>query len=79
MDGIELYGLPSIMPYYADVDTRPEDGGYVWYRLTNSSEMIQRAVTDISKAYPSLTSIATWDHVGYYKMKTDKVSVQCQK
>ena len=72
------------MPYYADVDTRPEDGGHVWYRLTNSSEMIQRAVTDISKAYPSLSSIidlviATWDHVGYYKMKTDKVSVQCQK
>ena len=79
IDGTDSFEYPSIVPYYGDMDTRPEDGGFIWYRLTNNSDMIQRAVDDIRKAYPSISSvdylfIATWDHVGYFERKTDKVS-----
>ena len=73
-----------IMVYFVDADTRPDDGGYVWYHLTTDHDLLQHALNDIRKAYPSVSNldylfIATWDHVGYFKMKTDKVCVAIKK
>ena len=74
------FEIPLIAVLWADVDTRPPDGGYVWYRITNSSDLLQRARQDIQRAYAFSNEseidyliIATWDHVGYYDRQTDKV------
>ena len=65
--------------FWADADTRPDDGGFVWYRITNSSDLTERALKDIRNAHPRVADIdylliATWDHIGYYFRQTDKVS-----
>ena len=70
--------FPLIAVYWADADTQPEDGGFVWYQIITSSDLLQRALDDISLAYPSAPDIdylliATWDHIGYYNLHTDKV------
>ena len=71
-----------IAPYWSDVDTSSENGGTVWYRESNAQEDITRAHDDIRAAYreardsnfaPCSVFIATWDHVGYYSRKDDKV------
>ena len=74
------FGTPLIAVLWADVDTRPRNGGYVWYRTTNSLDLLQRARQDIRRAYGFANEseidyllIATWDHVGYYSRLTDKV------
>ena len=64
---------------HANVDTRPEDGGFVWYRDSTSPDLLQRTLSDIQHAYPSVSHInhmfiTTWDHVGYFDSNTDKVS-----
>ena len=64
--------------FWADVDTRPDDGGFVWYRTTDAPDLIERALKDIQSAYQSVIDIdylfiATWDHVGYFPLLTDKV------
>ena len=64
--------------YKAGVDIRPQDGGGVWSRKANSPDTIQRALTDIQRAYPHISDIdhiiiTTWDHVGYASFHTDKV------
>ena len=69
-----------IAVYWADVDTGPLNGGFVWYRETTSLDLLQRALTDIQHAYPLVTSIdylfiSTWDHVGFYDDRTDKVCI----
>ena len=66
--------------FWADVDTRPEEGGFVWYRITTSPDLLQRALRDIQRAFPTVSDldylfIATWDHVGYYPEQTDKVNL----
>ena len=79
--------LQLIVPYWADVDIRPSDSGNVWYRETSDSELIARARSDImrdpllfpqvdlSTFLPTSIFIATWDHVGYYNQRSDKVSI----
>ena len=67
-----------VAPYWADVDTRPEEGGFVWHRLTTSPDLLQRALRDIQRAYPTISDldyllIATWDHIGYFNRTTNKV------
>ena len=63
--------------YWADADTQPDDGGYVWYRTTTEPTILQQALNDVKLAYPvssiDYIFIATWDHVGYYAGHTDKV------
>ena len=75
-----VQGNPMIAPFFADVDTRGT--GKVWYRATNDSALLEKAVNDIPSIItgPNFTPlwlfIATWDHVGYYKNHTDKVSIK---
>ena len=71
-----------IAPFWADADTRPLDGGFVWYRETNDPELLARARRDVQLVFPRLDTflpsslfIATWDHVGYYDHQTDRVSL----
>ena len=68
------------MPFYADVDTTPDDGGSVSYRHTTDPALLQRAMDEIQRAYPHTAAveyllIATWDHVGYFKERADKVAI----
>ena len=70
-----------IAPYWADVDTRPSNGGTVWYRIEcDNSTLLKRAKYDVEWAFPGTgfqpnwLFIATWEKVGYYNQKTDKVS-----
>ena len=72
--------IPLIAVFWGDVDTTTSDGGFVWYRNTTSEDLLQRALKDIQEAYPLATDInylfiATWDHVGYFRQKTDKVLI----
>ncbi|XP_019614681.1 PREDICTED: sushi domain-containing protein 2-like [Branchiostoma belcheri] len=66
-----------IAPYWADVDTRK--GGYVMYRETTESDILQRATLDITAAFPHLpyfratwVFIATWHNVAYYGSRSSK-------
>ena len=71
--------------FWGDVDTDVPDGrgGRVCFQQTNNSELLERALADIRRAYPTLSSldyifISTWDHVGYFDDGTDKVfTVRC--
>ncbi len=72
-----------IAPFWADVDTRGT--GRVYYRETAELQLLEKAGSDIrssfvdhSEFHPSFLVIATWDHVGYYEEKVDKVCV-CSK
>ena len=70
--------VSMIAAYWGDVDTQPESGGTVSFRLTFSATLLQRALNDIQRAFPSVSSIdylfiATWDHVGYFPSMIDKV------
>ena len=76
---------PILAVYWADSDTRPEDGGTIWYgfRINSIDALLiqKQALRDIQRAYPSVSSIdflliATWDHLGYYSNHTDKVLLQ---
>lgn len=67
-----------ITPYWADVDIRGI--GEVYYRQTDNSILLARATNEIKAAFPTsqnvnVTSllIVTWDSVGYYNSRTDKV------
>ena len=72
--------LQLIAPYWADVDTRGT--GSVWYRQTTDSQLLARTRDEIRAAFinqatfnPTSLFIATWDHVGYYNRRTDKVGL----
>ena len=80
------FEIPLITVLWADVDTSPPNGGCVWYRITNSSDLLQRARQDIQRAYAFANQIeidylliATWDHVGYFPLQNDKVNVCLSK
>ena len=69
-----------IAPYWADLDTRGT--GHIFYRQTTDPTLLARASTQIQAAYHLSQSIvitnlfiATWDAVGYYDKKTDKVKL----
>ena len=71
-------GNPIIAPFWADVDTRVGDGS-VYYRATNSKALLQRVEFEVVAIWrsffkPTRLLIVTWDHVGYYDQKQDKVS-----
>ena len=68
-----------IGPFFGYVDTR--GGGSVWYRESVAPSDLTKAESDIKRAYPvdaanfrtSSVFIATWDHVGYFPRRNDKV------
>ena len=67
-----------IAPYWADVDTTGT--GQIYYRQTTNSTLLARATNEIRMAFPTSQNvnvtnllIATWDSVGYYDSRTDKV------
>ena len=67
-----------IAPYWADVDTTGI--GIIFYRQTNDSTLLTRARNEIKAAFPRSQNviitnllIVTWDGVGYYSSRTDKV------
>ena len=67
---------PTIAPFWADVDTIGT--GRVLYRQTSNPDLLERARDDISCVFeesftPAFLFIATWDHVGYYRSRVDKV------
>ena len=71
-----------IAPFWADIDTRPEDGGHIWYRESNNAAFLSKIASIIQSSFhgvgtfnPHFMFIATWDHVGYYPEGTDKVYV----
>ena len=74
--------LQLAAPFWGDVDTRGT--GRVWYReITDlASPLMARARDQIRGAFvnqrhfvPNSLIIATWDRVGYYNRKTDKVAM----
>lgn len=74
------FRVPLIAVFWADVDIRPLNGGNIWYRITNTSDLLQQAKMDIQRGYEfdddreiDYLLIATWDHVGYYNSHIDKV------
>ena len=76
---LPLSGTQQIIaPYWADVDTRRV--GQIYYRQSTNPSLLARASKDIQRDL-SLTHnieiqhllIATWNAVGYYNRKTDKV------
>ena len=71
-----------IAPYWSDVDTRGT--GQIFYRQSTDPRLLARASREIKAAY-SLSQnfkiihlfIATWDAVGYYYRRIDKVYYVC--
>ena len=67
-----------LAPFWADVDTTGT--GDVWYRQSTSQTLLDKANMQIMNAFPlqpqfTATNlvIATWDHVGYFNSRSDKV------
>ena len=72
--------LRIIAPYWADVDIRGI--GNIFYRQTTDPSLLARATSEIRAAFPNSQSviirnllIATWDSVGYYSRRSDKVII----
>ena len=72
---------PVIAPFYADIDTRGI--GQVYWRASQQMEDRDRAANLVSQYYseadfrPREVVVVSWDQVGYFDMKTDKVGSQC--
>ena len=70
-----------VAPFWADVDTT--SAGEVWYRESTDLDLLARATTQINNAFPLVAPrfsaahlfIVTWDHVGYFDNKIDKVTI----
>ena len=75
--------MAFIAPFWADVDTR-EGLGTVFYRNVTDQETLSEIKDIVSKSKagfslaarfnPKWALIATWEEVGYFNMKGDKVS-----
>ena len=72
------YTYRIIAPYWADVDTRGT--GKIYYRQTSDPILLAKATREIQQGHPdsentNITNllIVTWNAVGYYFNKTDKV------
>lgn len=70
---------PIISVFYADADCRKS--GKVWYRTTADANLLRRAQAEINSGFagaenfmPRELFIATWDQVGYYEEKSNKVT-----
>ena len=73
-------GRKFVAPFWADVDTT--NAGDVWYRQSTSQTMLTKANMQIKHAFPlqipftaTHLIIATWDKVGYFDGKMDKVMI----
>ena len=73
---------PIIAALYSDVDCR--GSGNVFYRIVNSangSDLIDRSTDEVNRFFPRLSPrfrsqelvIVTWEKVGYFNTKADKV------
>ena len=70
---------PLIAPFFADVDTRGI--GTVYYRLSTNANDINFANNKVRNGFAHVHSsfsasqviIATWDSVGYFNRRNDKV------
>ena len=80
LEGTGEEEIQLIAPFWGDVDTRTE--GVVSYRESTDQDILMRAQKDIRTAFPGqadnfkprLVFIATWDSVGYYNNRVDKVT-----
>ena len=75
---LPLRGTQKIIaPYWANVDTRGT--GQIFYRQSTDPSLLARATSEIQLIFKNVTItslfIATWDAVGYYSRKTDKVNL----
>ena len=68
-----------IAPYWADADTRV-GGGNVWYMQSTNSALLANATRYIKRGFvteqdfqPTNLFVATWERVGYFRQKADKV------
>ena len=75
-----LSGNQIIAPYWSDVDIAGI--GQIFYRQTTNSTLLVRATNEIRAAFPTSQNvnvtnllIVTWDAVGYYDNRIDKVSM----
>ena len=75
-----------IAQFWSDVDTRGmtdgEGVGTVWYKETTDQALLDKATDYIQQGFvmqqefrPTHLFIATWDGVGYYERRIDKVNV----
>ncbi len=72
-------GVPIVAPFWADVDTRGT--GDIWVRNSTTDTVafektkgiVANAFRDLPEFTASQVIIQTWDHVGYYDSKIDKV------
>ena len=72
---------PFLAAYWADVDTTPTNGGFIYYRATTAQPLLDRASNHISGLFAQRLRrfearwlfIATWERVGYYDGRTDRV------
>ena len=69
---------PNIAPFYSDVDTRIQ--GSIYYRESQQPELIGAVIQILEENFnsadgfkPTSLLIVTWDSVGYYDRKSDKV------
>eukprot|EP01084_Bolivina_argentea_P301020 519204_1 len=68
--------------FWADVDTRGTNAGKVYYRESTEAAELSEATKQIVAVFRKLRGnfyatslfIATWDHVGYYDQKSDKLN-----
>ena len=81
-----ITGSALLSPYWGDVDTRGT--GRVFYRGSTDPTLLNRASENIRSVFPEFNAppsatpftatylfIATWDHVGYFAIHADKVSL----
>ena len=73
-------GTQFIAPYWADTDIRGT--GQVYYRQTKDPVLLTRATNEIQRAFTlyqnlNVTNlfIVTWDAVGYYNFRINKVRI----
>ena len=74
-------GRKFIAPFWADVDTTMVVGN-VWHRRSKETTLLTKATEQIRRAFSLVESdftakelfIVTWDKVGYFNQKSDKVT-----
>lgn len=71
---------PVVAPLYSNVDTRGI--GAVYYRESREPDVLSQIALKVARLYPDLPPfrplaafIVTWQNVGYYDGKSDKVSL----
>jgi receptor-type tyrosine-protein phosphatase Q/CUB/sushi domain-containing protein len=81
---LSVLNVATIAPYWADVDTRPANGGFVYYRSTLDSTLAASVSTFVRATNPgstfvgTRTFVATWYLVGYYNENVNKLDTfQC--